>query len=176
MASTKRLLNSAGGQFRRCGWWRMWIGMLTVTHDGVGSIANNRCRFRWRGNRYVALKIGNSGSDFPEHERDLEDYIAKQDPLARRLWGGLDVSWVLWDYSSRGQGKKPSLPGVRTDERAFLAFPDTVCGWNIPLPLIKAYLMGILSGLEYLHSICKIAHGGESFPFFLGYGWWELTL
>lgn len=30
--------------------------------------------------------------------------------------------------------------------------------------------MGILSGLEYLHSICKIAHGGESFPFFLGYG------
>lgn len=31
-----------------------------------------------------------------------------------------------------------------------------------PLPLIKAYLIGILSGLDYLYSICKVAHGGKS--------------
>jgi len=35
---------------------------------------------------------------------------------------------------------------------------------KIPLSLIKIYLMGIFSGLNYLHSVCKVAHGGEAIP------------
>lgn len=35
---------------------------------------------------------------------------------------------------------------------------------KLPLPIAKAYIYFLLVGLDYLHSECKVVHGGESLP------------
>lgn len=46
----------------------------------------------------------------------------------------------------------------------FWIFQKRFVDRNVPLPIAKAYIYILLVGLDYLHSECKVVHGGKCLP------------
>lgn len=95
----------------------------------------------------------------------MEGYIAKQDPAHE---GHEAVRTYLESFEvihPEDKERSHLCLAYEPMREPFWLYQRRFVDEKIPLPLIKAYLMGILSGLDYLHSVCKVAHGGESSPF-----------
>ena len=116
----------------------------------------------------MALKITNSNNaDDARHEREIESHIKQQNPEHR---GCTILRTCLDDFEVTGpEGKHICLVYEAMREPLWILqrrFIDR----KIPLPIAKAYIYFLLVGLDYLHSECKVVHGGECLsPFSCAY-------
>ena len=104
------------------------------------------------------LKINNRGSHVASHERDIEQHIAKTNPSHR----GYDIIRTCcesFEVASRA-GKHLCLVYEPMREPLWL-FQRRFTDRRLPLPILKAYLLMLLAGLDYLHSECRIVHTGK---------------
>ncbi|EFR03026.1 CMGC/SRPK protein kinase [Nannizzia gypsea CBS 118893] len=118
-------------------------------------LARDIRRFRWQSERLIALKINNCNIQQANHERDIEDHINKANPSHR---GHVIIRACLESFEVTGpEGKHLCLAYEPMREPVWLyqqRFPDR----RLPSSLIKAFLTMILTGLDYLHSECKVVH------------------
>ncbi|KAK9489170.1 hypothetical protein V1508DRAFT_436006 [Lipomyces doorenjongii] len=96
----------------------------------LASIATGLSRYRWESESVVALKIAYTNSHTAD-EREIEEHVAKTDP------------------SHRG------YPIFRTSSECF---ERRFKSGMIPLPIVKAYVIFLLAGLDYLHTECRVVH------------------
>ncbi|KAM5429530.1 hypothetical protein McanMca71_003141 [Microsporum canis] len=121
-------------------------------------LARDIRRFKWQPERYVALKINNCSSRQANHERDIEDHIFKTNPSHR---GHVIIRTCLESFEVAGpEGWHLCLAYEPMREPLWLyqgRFPDQ----KLPIAIAKAYISMLLTGLDYLHSDCKVAHTGK---------------
>ena len=109
--------------------------------------------------RQVALKIINANyADDAQHEKEIESYIAQQNPEHR---GRVILRTCLTDFEITGpEGKHMCLVYEPMREPLWILqrrFIDR----KLPLPIAKAYIYILLVGLDYLHSECNVVHAGK---------------
>ncbi|KAM5488548.1 hypothetical protein McanCB56680_000431 [Microsporum canis] len=109
----------------------------------------------------VALKITNTNSRTAGEERDIEDHIAKADP-SHRGRALFRTSSECFEIAGP-EGKHLCLAYEPMREPMWL-YQKRFKDGRIPLPLVKTYVRLFLTGLDYLHSECKIVHTGEALP------------
>lgn len=106
----------------------------------------------------MALKIANTNTSSAHHEREVEKHISTANPshrgrsLIRTLLDSFEVNGPECSYSCLVYPpmREPlSMYQRRFDDR------------KMPLPLIKTYIRALLTGLDYLHTNCKIVHTGK---------------
>ncbi|KAL4923708.1 putative protein kinase [Aspergillus undulatus] len=102
----------------------------------------------------VALKINNSNCH-SDLERDMEEHIATADSShpGRSLFRTFKDCFEIPGPSGKHFcfAYEPMRESLRLYRRRF--HNDA-----IPLPLVKIYLKVLLTGLDYLHTKCKVAH------------------
>ncbi|KAL4903206.1 hypothetical protein BDW74DRAFT_169111 [Aspergillus multicolor] len=104
----------------------------------------------------VALKIGNATSRHTgDREGDVEEHIAKTDPSH----DGRSMFRTSMDYFR--------LPGPLGSHVCRVYMPMRELFWHyqrgfkdrkVPLPVVKTYIRFLLTGLDYLHTDCKVVH------------------
>lgn len=100
----------------------------------------------------------------------MEDYIAKQNPSHM---GHAMICTCLESFEiphPEDQEAKHLCLVYKPMREPFWLYQRRFVDEKIPLPLIKAYLTQILGGLDYLHSVCGVAHNGEFSLFVSGSG------
>lgn len=112
----------------------------------------------------MALKIINSNNaDDARHELEIENHIIQQNSEHR---GRSILRTCLDDFEVTGpEGKHMCLVYEPMREPLWILqrrFVDR----TLPLPIAKAYIYFLLVGLDYLHSDCKVVHGGEFLSLF----------
>ena len=65
------------------------------------------------------------------------------------------------DFEVMGPEGKHMCLVYKLMREPFWIFQRRFVDRNVPLPLTKAYIYFLLVGLDYLHSECKVVHGGE---------------
>ncbi|KAF4227638.1 hypothetical protein CNMCM6805_002775 [Aspergillus fumigatiaffinis] len=105
--------------------------------------------------RIVALKIANNNASSAGHEREVEEHISMADPSHR---GRSVIRTLLDSFEVKGpEGSYPCLvyPPMRESLSMYQRrFDDR----KMPLPLIKTYIRALLTGLDYLHKVCRTVH------------------
>ncbi|KMK60538.1 protein kinase, putative [Aspergillus fumigatus Z5] len=105
--------------------------------------------------RIVALKIANNNASSAGHEREVEEHISMADPSHR---GRSVIRTLLDSFEVKGpEGSYPCLvyPPMRESLSMYQRrFNDR----KMPLPLIKTYIRALLTGLDYLHKVCRTVH------------------
>ncbi|WEW61364.1 hypothetical protein PRK78_006854 [Emydomyces testavorans] len=122
--------------------------------------ASNRrlYRYRWQSERFMALKINNCNLQEANRERDIEEYIAKQNPSHR---GHEIIRSFSESFEVAGpEGSHLCLAYEPMREPMWL-FQRRFKAQRLPLGIVKAYLLVLLAGLDYLHSECKVVHTGK---------------
>lgn len=107
----------------------------------------------------MALKIANTSGDFATHEREIEEHVS----MANSSHRGRSLIRTLLDSfevkSPAGTFSCLVYPPMREPLSMYQRrFGDK----RMPLPLIKAYIRALLTGLDYLHKECRVVHTGES--------------
>ncbi|PYI29933.1 kinase-like protein [Aspergillus indologenus CBS 114.80] len=103
----------------------------------------------------VALKIANNNARYAGHEREVEEHISTADPshrgrsLIRTLLNSFEVQ--------RPEGSHSCLvyPPLR---EPLSMYQQRFADGRMPLPLIKTYIRTLLTGLDYLHQVCRVVH------------------
>lgn len=109
----------------------------------------------------MVLKVNNcdfSDKESAEHELNISRHLA----TANQLHKGISIIRTIIDSfeAVSPHGKHVCLVYEPMREPLWLyqrRFKDS----KIPLPIVKAYIKIILTGLDYLHSQCYIVHTGE---------------
>lgn len=105
----------------------------------------------------MALKIVNNHANSADHEREVEEHISTADPSHR---GRSLIRTFLDSEVKCPEGSYPCLvyPPMRESLSMYQRrFKDR----KMPLPLIKTYIRSLLTGLDYLHKICRTVHTGR---------------
>ncbi|KAH3544134.1 hypothetical protein KXW20_009012, partial [Aspergillus fumigatus] len=105
--------------------------------------------------RIVALKIINNNASSAGHEREVEEHISTADPSHR---GRSVIRTLLDSFEVKGpEGSYLCLvyPPMR---ESLLMYQHRFDDRKIPLPLIKTYIRALLTGLDYLHKVCRTVH------------------
>ncbi|KAE8376134.1 hypothetical protein BDV26DRAFT_294364 [Aspergillus bertholletiae] len=111
---------------------------------------------RWQSERLMTFKIVNSqSSNEGNHECDIEEHIARQN--GQHPGRGI-IRACLETFTLAGPG---------ANHRCLVYEPVREPLWIVQkrfvdqkLPLAKAYLLIILAGPDYLHSVCQVVHTG----------------
>ncbi|PGG98867.1 CMGC/SRPK protein kinase [Polytolypa hystricis UAMH7299] len=105
--------------------------------------------------QFITLKINNCNSHGANRERDIEKHIAQKNPSHR---GHEIIRTCVESFEIAGpEGSHLCLAYEPMREPLWLLqrrFTD----WSLPLPIVKAYVLMLLAGLDYLHSECKVVH------------------
>ena len=105
------------------------------------------------------MKIINSNnSEDARHEKEIESHIANYNPEHR---GRVILRTCLDNFEVTGPEGKHMCLVYELMRDPFWIFQRRFVDRNVPLPLAKAYIYILLVGLDYLHSECKVVHGGE---------------
>ncbi|KXS93469.1 hypothetical protein AC578_9220 [Pseudocercospora eumusae] len=128
-------------------------------HPQQPGFANEFCSWRWKSERYVAIKITSRGPCAPKddicQELALLKHISKANPrhdgwhFVRKLVDSFHVSGV--------DGKHACLVFEPMREPLWL-YSRRFIGNVIPPNVFKVMLQMILHGLDYLHTECEIIH------------------
>ncbi|PYH38424.1 kinase domain protein [Aspergillus neoniger CBS 115656] len=126
---------------------------------GSGStvwLARDVARYRWQTERIVALKIlNNNNPKGADHERRIEEHIAQQ-TLSHR--GRPVIRSYLESFELAGPIDKHLCLAYEPAREPFWLYQRRFEGDRFTLPMLKAYILIILAGLDYLHSVCKVVH------------------
>jgi serine/threonine protein kinase len=122
-----------------------------------GSRNSQPSRYRWQSQRIAVLKINNRSSHVANHERDIEDHIARTNP-SHRGHGILRTCFESFEVNGP-EGKHLCLAYEPMREPIWM-FQRRFAHQKLPLSIVKAYLQILLAGLDYLHSECNIVHTG----------------
>ncbi|KAB8235601.1 putative protein kinase [Aspergillus alliaceus] len=103
----------------------------------------------------VALKIANTSGNFASHEREIEEHVS----MANSSHRGRSLIRTLLDSfelkSPAGTFSCLVYPPMREPLSMYQRrFGDK----RMPLPLIKAHIRALLTGLDYLHKECRVVH------------------
>jgi serine/threonine protein kinase len=105
----------------------------------------------------VALKIVNNNAGSAGHEREVEEHISAADPSHR----GRSLIRTLLDSFEVKSPKSCYLCLVYPPMReSLLVYQRRFDDRKMPLPLIKTYIRALLTGLDYLHKVCRTVHTG----------------
>ncbi|KAJ5145709.1 serine/threonine-protein kinase [Penicillium bovifimosum] len=119
-------------------------------------LARDISRFKWQHERTVALKIINSNSaDDARHEKEIESHIAQQNPGHR---GRVILRTCLDDVEVTGPDGRHICLVYEPMREPIWILQRRFVDRRIPLLIAKAYIYFLLSGLDYLHSECKVVH------------------
>ncbi|CAG8135534.1 unnamed protein product [Penicillium salamii] len=103
----------------------------------------------------VALKIVNNNTSSASREREIEEHLSTADPSHR---GRSLIRTLLDSFEVKGpEGSHPCLvyPPMRESLAMYQRrFDDS----KMPLPLVKTYIRVLLTGLDYLHKVCRTVH------------------
>ncbi|KAL4783326.1 kinase-like domain-containing protein [Aspergillus varians] len=103
----------------------------------------------------VALKITDTSTLGAAHEREIEDRIATADP-SHRGRALFRTSAEFFDIEG-SNGSYLCLAYQPMREHLSICQARFHDG-KIPLPLVKTYIRVLLTGLDYLHTVCKPTH------------------
>ena len=110
----------------------------------------------------MALEIINSNNpDDAQHEKEIENHITHHNPEHH---GCMILRTCMDDFEVIGPEGKHMCLVYEPMREPFWIFQRRFIVHNVPLPLVKAYIYFLLVGLDYLHSECKVIHGGECLP------------
>lgn len=106
----------------------------------------------------MALKIVNNNAGCISHKREIKEHSSATDPSHHSQ----SVIPTLLDFFEvKGpEGSYPCLvyPPMRESLSMYQQhFNDR----KVPLPLIKTYIRALLTGLNYLHKVCRAVHTGR---------------
>lgn len=106
----------------------------------------------------VTLKIVNNNAGSAGREREVEEHISTSDPSHR----GRSLIRTLVDFfEMKGPGGPHSCLVYPPMREPLSMYQRRFHDRKMPLPLIKIYIRGLLTGLEYLHKRCRIVHTGK---------------
>ncbi|RAH63465.1 kinase-like protein [Aspergillus piperis CBS 112811] len=106
-----------------------------------------------------ALKIlNNNNPKGADHERRIEEHIAEQTPSHR---GRPVIRSYLESFELAGPISKHICLAYEPSREPLWLYQRRFEGDRFTLPMVKAYILIILAGLDYLHSVCKVVHTGE---------------
>lgn len=117
-------------------------------------------RYRWESESVVALKIANTNKGTAEDEHEIEERIAIADvshrgfPLFRTYLERFEITGP--------EGRHLCLAYEPMREPLWI-FKRHFKGGVIPLPIVKTYIRFLLTGLDYLHTKCRVVHTGVHF-------------
>ncbi|KAJ9309560.1 hypothetical protein DTO217A2_850 [Paecilomyces variotii] len=103
----------------------------------------------------VALKIVNNNASSVGREREVEEHISTADPSHR---GRSLIRTLLDSIEIKGPGGPHSCLVYPPMREPLSIYQRRFHDRKMPLPLIKTYIRGLLTGLEYLHKECRIVH------------------
>ncbi|KAJ9212960.1 hypothetical protein DTO166G4_5464 [Paecilomyces variotii] len=103
----------------------------------------------------VALKIVNNNASSAGREREVEEHISTIDPSHR---GRSLIRTLLDSFEVKGPGGTHSCLVYPPMRESLSMYQRRFHDRKMPLPLIKTYIRGLLTGLEYLHKKCRIVH------------------
>lgn len=106
----------------------------------------------------MALKIVNNNASSAGHEREVEEHISTIDPSHR---GRSLIRTLLDSFEVKGPGGTHSCLVYPPMRESLSMYQRRFHDRKMPLPLIKTYIRGLLTGLEYLHKKCRIVHTGK---------------
>ena len=95
-----------------------------------------------------------------EEERQIEECIANTDPSHR---GHALLRPNVDSFEVTGPNGRHLCLAYEPMREPFWLFQRRFKDRLIPLPLVKAYVLFLLVGLDYLHTGCKVVHGGAYF-------------
>lgn len=102
----------------------------------------------------MALKISNSTTN-DEHE--IEEHIAKTNPSHR---GYTLLRTHIERFEINGPEGKHLCLAYEPMREPLSLFQKRFKIRVMPLPLVKAYILFLLTGLNYLHTDCEVVHTG----------------
>ncbi|KAJ9257875.1 hypothetical protein DTO271D3_1667 [Paecilomyces variotii] len=129
-----------------------WGGSSTVW------LARDTKRNIFQRSRFVAVKVHNSSqgsSDEAIGERDLEQYIARKNPLHR---GHAFVRTHIDAFEVPGLSRRHLCLVYEPMREPIWQLRQRFPGGKFPPSLVKAYIFILLHGLDYLHSECGVVH------------------
>ncbi|KAJ0414194.1 kinase-like domain-containing protein [Aspergillus carlsbadensis] len=104
----------------------------------------------------VALKITNtSKSSAAKDELDIEAHIAATDPSHR---GYPLFRTSLDSFEADGPHGSHLCLAYEPMREPLWLFQRRFTDRRIPLPIVKAYILFLLAGLDYLHTACRVVH------------------
>lgn len=121
----------------------------------------NSYRNIFQRSRFVAVKVHNSSqgsSDEAVGERDLEQYIARKNPLHR---GHAFIRTHVDAFEVPGLSRRHLCLVYEPMREPIWQLRQRFPGGRFPPSLVKAYIFILLHGLDYLHSECGVVHTGE---------------
>lgn len=106
----------------------------------------------------MALKIVNNNTGCVSHEREIKEHSSIRDPShhSRSV-----IPTLLDFFEVKGpEGSYPCLvyPPIR---ESLSMYQRRFNNRKVPLPLIKTYIRALLTGLNYLHKVCRAVHTGK---------------
>lgn len=105
----------------------------------------------------MALKIATNNTSSVGREREIEEHISTVDPSHR----GRSVIRTFQDSFHVDGPDGSHLCLAYTPMRESLSMYQRRFDGKMPLPLVKAYIRILLTGLDYLHRECRVVHTGE---------------
>ncbi|KAJ9217095.1 hypothetical protein DTO166G4_1150 [Paecilomyces variotii] len=129
-----------------------WGGSSTVW------LARDTKRNIFQRSRFVAVKVHNSSqgsSDEAIGERDLEQYIARKNPLRR---GHAFIRTHVDAFEVPGLSRRHLCLVYEPMREPIWQLRQRFPGGKFPPSLVKAYIFILLHGLDYLHSECGVVH------------------
>ncbi|PYH66128.1 kinase-like protein [Aspergillus vadensis CBS 113365] len=112
--------------------------------------------YRWQTERIVALKmLNNNNPKGADHERRIEEHIAQQTPSHR---GRPVIRSYLESFELAGPIGKHICLAYKPAREPLWLYQRRFKGDRFTLPMVKAYILILLAGLDYLHSVCKVVH------------------
>ncbi|GKZ35249.1 hypothetical protein AbraIFM66950_005843 [Aspergillus brasiliensis] len=105
---------------------------------------------------YQPLKIlKNNNPKRAHHERQIEEHIAQQTPSHR---GCPVIRTYLDSFEVTGPISKHLCLAYEPAREPLWLYQRRFGGGRFTLPMAKAYILIILAGLDYLHSVCRVVH------------------
>ncbi|KAI9705040.1 MAG: hypothetical protein M1836_006823 [Candelina mexicana] len=134
---------------------------LGYGHSSTVWLAQDIGRWRWQSNRYVVLKINRcshlDGQD-TKHELNIARHIAQADISHV---GSRHVRTILDDFEVKGPFGTHVCLVYEPMREPLLLYQHRLLNGRVPLPLLKAHMVELLYGLDYLHSECHVVHTGK---------------
>ncbi|KZF23536.1 kinase domain protein [Xylona heveae TC161] len=119
-------------------------------------LARDMTRYRWQSERLVTLKIINTHSSTDaHHERDIEKYIARQNPSHR---GYGIIRTCLGSFEVAGPEGNHLCLAYEPMREPIWILQKRFVDQKLPLSVAKAYIFILLAGLDYLHMECRVVH------------------
>ncbi|GKZ22693.1 hypothetical protein AbraCBS73388_008862 [Aspergillus brasiliensis] len=104
----------------------------------------------------IALKIlNNDNPKRAHHERQIEEHIAQQTPSHR---GRPVIRTYLDSFEVTGPISKHLCLTYEPAREPLWLYQRRFEGGRFTLPMARAYILIILGGLDYLHSVCGVVH------------------